>query len=138
MQLVQRDRLWLLQMKWRIREKTLTFGRCLCLGVGRVPLAVIRHCNSGVSCSFAFFIYSCGSAAVEKGKTTGFDPTWAGRSHGQGLNQRGDEARAIGPGRHGMGASLFASGLIGVAMQRRPTVRIDFGGERFFFKSLSL
>ena len=33
--------------------------------------------------------------------TTGFDPTWAGRSHGQGLNHRGDKARAIGPGRYG-------------------------------------
>jgi len=45
-------------------------------------------------------------------KTTGFDPTWAGRSHGQGLNQRGDKARAIGPGRYGMG--VISSG-IGVA-----------------------
>ena len=38
-----------------------------------------------------------------RGKINGFDPTWAGRSHGQGLNQRGDKARAIGPGRYGMG-----------------------------------
>ena len=47
-----------------------------------------------------------------RGKITGFDPTWAGRSHGQGLNQRGDKARAIGPGRYGMG--VISSG-IGVA-----------------------
>ena len=44
-----------------------------------------------------------------RGKITGFDPTWAGRSHGQGLNQRGDKARAIGPGRYGMG--VISSGI---------------------------
>ena len=38
-----------------------------------------------------------------RGNITGFYPTWACRSHGQGLNQRGDKARAIGPGRYGMG-----------------------------------
>ena len=46
-----------------------------------------------------------------RGKITGFDPTWAGRSHGQGLNQRGDKARAIGPGRYGMG--VISNGING-------------------------